>query len=93
MFIDSSNTLYVTDRYGHRVQKYLRGSANGTTVAGQANSVPGSNLAQFNECTGIYVDELENVYVSDMKNARVMLWPKNALSGSICFGQTGIVFL
>ncbi|CAF1022415.1 unnamed protein product, partial [Adineta ricciae] len=45
LFIDQSdyNTLYVADTYNHRVQRWLSGAKNGTTVAGQTG-LPGYSL-------------------------------------------------
>lgn len=37
MTIDWSYTIYTTDLQNNRVQRFLRGEINGTTVAGQAN--------------------------------------------------------
>lgn len=68
--LDRSNTLYVTDRYNHRVQKFLMGVKNGTTSAGQMNGIGGSAANQFNQPTGIYVDSSGTLLVSDTGNNR-----------------------
>ena len=79
--------MYVTDRGNHRVQKFRRGSKIGVTVAGNANGIAGNNLASFNQCTGIYVDENQNIYVSDYYNHRVTLWTPGSTNGIIITGN------
>lgn len=84
---DWQENLYVTDRYNHRVQKFARGSKFGVTVAGNASGIPGSNLVSFNQCTGIYVDENQNIYVSEYNNHRITLWTPGSTSGIIVAGN------
>ena len=85
--VDCSNTLYVTDRYNHRVQKFSRDSLTGITVAGQANGTSGTNLSHLNEPTGIQVDSSGNVYVADKNNNRILFWPNGSPSGQIIAGN------
>ena len=59
-FIDKNGHWYIADSNNHRVQKWLRGATNGTTVAGITNS-PGSNTTQLNTPIAITVDN--NGYV------------------------------
>lgn len=44
VFIDNSGALYIADTVNYRVQKWLPGATNGTTVAGGSG---GSALNQF----------------------------------------------
>ena len=85
--LDWSNNLYVVDRYNNRVQKFLRGSTNGSTIAGDPNGLSGTALNYFNQATDIYVDENENLYVSDFNNYRVVRWSPGSLAGTIIAGN------
>ena len=86
------NTLYVADRYNNRVQKYLRGSLNGTTVAGQANSTTCSSYQCLSNPASIILDDNENLLISEESNHRVVLWKKDATIGELVAG-TGTTFL
>ena len=82
----------MTDRFNQRVQKVLRGGANGTTIAGQTSGVSGTAANQFNQPTGIYVDSSGDAYVSDVNNNRVQYWSNGATSGQTVVGN-GEVFM
>ena len=86
------NTLYVADRFNHRVQKYLRGSLNGTTVAGQANATTCSSYQCLSHPISIALDDNENLFISEESNHRVVLWKKNAIIGELAAG-TGTDFV
>jgi sugar lactone lactonase YvrE len=88
--VDYAYTLYVTDRVNNRVQKFLKGSLNATTIAGQANGVAGISSTTFNQTSGISLDSSGNVYVGDMFNHRVQFFLKNTSSGVTIAGN-GIV--
>lgn len=85
--VDYSNTLYVTDRYNHRVQKFARGSVTGITVAGRANGTFGTSLYDLCEPTGIQVDSNGNMYIADKNNDRILFWPNGSPSGQIIAGN------
>ena len=84
---DWNNSMYVTDRYNHRVQKFFRGSSIGITIAGNANGNSGTTLAEFNEAVSIEVDADQNLCISERLNCRVLFWPKNTLAGHIIAGN------
>ena len=90
--ITYENTLYVADRFNHRVQKYLRGSLNGTTVAGQANATTCPSYQCLRYPSSIALDDNENLFISDSHNHRVVLWKKDATIGELVAG-TGTTFL
>ena len=54
-FIDRSETLYIADDGNDRVQMWLHGATNGTTVAGVTGS-NGSTLAQLDGPRSVLVD-------------------------------------
>jgi len=87
------NTLYVADRYNHRVQRYLRGSSNGTTVAGQADATTCSSYQCLRYPSSIALDDNENLFISDSHNHRVVLWKKAAIIGELVAGAAGTTFI
>ena len=93
--LDSSNALYIGDYNNNRVQKFLPGILNGTTVAGQANGVQNRTPETLNFPAGVLVDSSGNLYVADSGNSRVQLWLSGASSGITVAGngksQTNIV--
>jgi hypothetical protein len=56
------------------------GSLIGTVVAGTGTVGNGSN--QLNYPSNLYVDAASNVYVSDTRNGRAMLWPNGSSTGT-----------
>lgn len=87
MALDSSNTIYVSDRNNSRVQKFLTGSSIGTTVAGQLSGVAGSTLGYLNYPSDVEVDSNGNIYVVDSHNHRVLFWPSGSSTGTIVAGN------
>lgn len=68
--LDSLGNVYVADKNNQRVQFFLAGQSNGTTIAG----VPGAEGAAANQLTGpesVLVDNQFNLFVSDTYNSRV----------------------
>jgi hypothetical protein len=86
--LDSSNTLYIADNNNNRIQKWLNGSVSGTTVAGQASGISGTNASFLQNPSGLAVDSSGNVYVADSFNQRMQLWLNGASSGTT-IGGTG----
>lgn len=68
--LDSMGNVYVADKYNHRIQFFLSGQLNGTTIAG-ATSMPGSAANQLSSPESVVVDSQFNIYVSDMNNQRI----------------------
>ncbi|CAF1223829.1 unnamed protein product [Adineta ricciae] len=67
---DSLGNMYVSDEGNHRVQFYLSGQSNGTTIIG-TTSVSGSTPELLNTPSSLAVDSEFNVYVVDYNNYRV----------------------
>jgi len=82
----------VADRFNQRVQKYIRGSSNGTTVAGQANATTCSSYQCLWRPSSIALDDNENIFISEERNHTVVLWKKDATIGELAAG-TGTTFL
>lgn len=85
--LDSSNTLYIADRDNNRVQKWLSGASNATTVAGQSSGVSGTGLNCLNQPSNVEVDSTGNIYVTEVYNYRVLFWPSGASSGTLVAGN------
>lgn len=68
--LDPMGNMYVVDRHNHRVQFFLVGEKNGTTIAG-INTKPGSNATMFSTPISLVLDNQLNLYVTDERNHRV----------------------
>lgn len=66
----ANNTLYVSDYYNNRVQRFVGGSPTATTV---------SNLS-LNYAGDVYVDNSGALYVLDIQNYRVLKWVNNVVT-------------
>ncbi len=87
IFIDSSNTLYVSDAKNNRIQQFSLGNTTGRTVAGQSNGAVGTSASFLNYSNDVSVDANGSVYVADSYNNRIQLWPVNATSGITIAGN------
>lgn len=81
--IDTSGNLFVVEEYNHTVRK-IKGSGDVTTFAG---TLPGFldgpvAIAKFFQPCGIFVDALNDVYISDQSNQKIRKI-SNTLSNNI----------
>ncbi len=75
----TNTSLYILDYYNYRVQKTSLDGSNPSTVldfSGLANSYY------------LYVDNDDNIYLSDTYNGRVLLFPSNSTNFTIVAGNT-----
>ncbi|CAF1216672.1 unnamed protein product [Adineta steineri] len=88
LFVDTSdsNTFYVADSRNNRIQKWLYGASNGTTVAGQSSGVSGSALNQLNYPDALTMDTNKSLYIVDSGNNRIVLWLLGSTSGIVIAG-------
>jgi hypothetical protein len=70
VILDLMGNIYVADKYNYRVQFFLGGGNNGTTIAG-ITSQYGNTSVELNQVTSIALDSQYNLYVSDTVNNRV----------------------
>jgi len=84
--LDYKGTMFIADRNNHRIQKYVRGSMNGTTVAGFGNGTSGTSLYGLATPSHVIVDDEENLYISNIGTRKVLSWSRNALSGVVVAG-------
>ena len=68
IFVDTSFTLYVADMNNNRIQKFMKGQTNGTTVAGNTSIPP----VLLNKPTGVILDANGNLFITDSGNDRVI---------------------
>lgn len=68
--LDPMGNLYVADRYNSRIQFYIAGQINGTTIAG-TTGITGANATLFNTPLSIALDSQLNLYVADSWNHRI----------------------
>jgi DNA-binding beta-propeller fold protein YncE len=67
--------------------KWIEGAKQGIIVAGGQGNENG--LTQLSNPTGVVVDQLGTVYVTDEGNDRIMRWVKGATQGSVVVGGNG----
>lgn len=85
LFIDSDDTLYITDSANCRIMAYSYNANIGTMVAGTGSC--GSGLNQFaSGARYLFVDSNKNIYVSDQSNQRVMRWASGGSTGVMVAG-------
>ena len=68
IFVDMSLTLYVADSVNNRIQKFLSGQVNGTTVAG----VGKSGTILLSEPADVIVDGNGYLFIVDFGNSRIV---------------------
>ena len=84
--LDYQGTMFIADRYNHRIQRYVRGSMSGTTVAGFGNGTSSTSANGLIQPIHVIVDDEENLHITDHGNHRVLSWSRNALSGVVVAG-------
>ena len=73
-------------RNGNIIKKI---DGKGIVIAG-GNGV-GSELNQFNQPYGIFVDSIKNIYVADYNNYRIMKWMPGSTSGEVVTGNLNLL--
>jgi hypothetical protein len=89
LVFDSSGALYIADYNNNRIQKWIIGVSNGTTLAGQVNGAAGGSSTALNNPVCIVLDSSNNMYFTDRLNHRVMYWANGASSGTVIAGTSG----
>lgn len=68
--MDPMGNIYIADTVNHRIQFFLSGQSNGTTIAG-VTSVSGNNSTLIYYPYGVALDSQLNLYVVDTGNHRI----------------------
>ncbi|CAF1369401.1 unnamed protein product [Adineta steineri] len=84
IFVDEEQSVYVSDRYNHRVMKWKKDAKDGRIVAGGTGR--GKDLNQLSGPAGVIVDDLGQIYVADYGNHRVIRWCEGKQEGEIIVG-------
>ncbi|CAF0777810.1 unnamed protein product [Adineta steineri] len=88
IYIDSNNTLYITDETPSAVVWRLLQSTTSATVIAGIKSSSGSSSTQLDLPQGVYVDTNGAMYVSDFYNHRVQKFINGSTVGSTIAGIT-----
>jgi|GEM_PF-3243958 len=83
-FVTTLGDMYIADTDNHRIQKWVKGANEATTVAG--GNEQGDAANQLNSPHGVYVDTSGNIYVADTKNNRIQKWTPEATEGTTVAG-------
>jgi trimeric autotransporter adhesin len=84
VFVDNNLTMYITDMYNNRVQKWTIGASSGVTVAGSGTA--GATDADFNHPRSVIVDNSGYMYISDESNNRIQRWISGGCVGECLVG-------
>ncbi|CAF1624001.1 unnamed protein product [Adineta ricciae] len=88
IILDYENNLYIADRKNNRIQKYLFGILNGTTVTG--SGIYNYSQYQLSNPARMIMDSNRNLYISDTSYHRIQFWPNNANYTMTVAGITNI---
>lgn len=94
LFVDKDKTIYIADRYNHRIVRWKCGDTEGQIVAG--GNGHGNKNDQLGLPTDMIVDsESDSLIICDAENRRVVRWPRRGgkngetiISDIDCFGVT-----
>jgi hypothetical protein len=81
------NLLYVADYQNNRIQKFVIGTLNAITVAGDAYGVGGVLESQLKNPLRILIDDNGGVRISDTDNNRVQYWINSLSNGTTIAGD------
>jgi hypothetical protein len=84
MSIDVDQTIYIADRWNHRILKWKRGAKNGQILVGEFGY--GNETNQLNQPSDVIIDKENNsLIICDADNRRIMRWSleNNTQNGEI----------
>ena len=85
----ASNSLFISNYGCHTIVSWVLGATSWTLIAG-TNTVAGMLPNTLNSPTGIHIDSMGNVYVTDTMNHRIQLFLSGQRNGSTIAGISGI---
>ena len=89
----NDDTLSIADTRNHRIQKWMKNSQQGTTIAGSKDGIEGSDASKLANPLSVWIDDRsEIVYIADSDNNRIQRWLKNAVNGTTIAGGKGYLF-
>lgn len=87
LFIDWNNSLYCSQRYGHKVTKISLSMGNHTEIIVAGNGSNGSAPHQLDAPWGIWVDRDFNLFVADAENNRIQKFAPGSITGITVAGR------
>ena len=90
IYFDSlSNCLLIANFGAHNIVRWALGASSWTLVAGSINGVSGNSSTLLYYPTGVILDSVGNIYVTDYANHRIQLFLVGQTNGSTIAGVTG----
>jgi len=94
LYVDDDQTVYVADKWNHRIMEWKLGATSGKVVAG--GNGQGNGTHQLSSPNDVIVDkERDSLIICDLANARVVRWPRRngtngetIISNIFCRGLT-----
>lgn len=87
IYVDANENLFVTDYINNRVQKFVPGNTNATTVAGGNGS--GTEPNQLKAPNGIFMLPNGRMMISEYTGRRINMWIEGENQGTIVAGGNG----
>lgn len=88
-YLSSNRSFYIADRANHRILLWLWNASSGIVIAG-VSGVAGNDTIHLNLPTDVFVDEkLEQMYVADFGNHRIIKYTLGLLNGTVVAGGNG----
>lgn len=88
IYVDEEQTVYVAERYNHRVVKWDKDAKEGILVAGNGDG-EGKDFTHLSYPKTVFADSLGAVYVLEGGNNRVTRWSTNSSRATVVVGRHG----
>ena len=82
--VTSNLTMFITDMFNHRIQRWTVGASSGVTVAG--NGTSGTTDRDLSYPRSVIVDDNGNMYIGDESNNRIQRWTSGGCLGECLVG-------
>lgn len=86
-FDASSNSLFISNFEKHTIVRWVVGASNGMTIIG-SYGISGLSSVLLNAPTGLVLDSMNNIYVADTFNHRIMLFMSGQNNGTTIAGNS-----
>ncbi|CAM4786685.1 unnamed protein product [Rotaria magnacalcarata] len=85
IFVDNALTLYIADKYNHRIQRWKFNACWGDTVADRVTQT-GISLYLLNYPTAVVLGMNPYMHICDKNNNRILRWAPDACAGDCIAG-------